>query len=74
MPRRLRPHHPAPGFHDAGHIGRLGGLMDVGNGGYSWAVTISETDGLFLSFYTKNLTSSAASYRAHGFQLRCLSE
>ncbi|WP_294599613.1 hypothetical protein [uncultured Rikenella sp.] len=42
--------------------------------GFNWSSAVSETNGVFLHFYTQGLTPGYSSYRAHGFQLRCLSE
>ncbi|WP_304708826.1 hypothetical protein [uncultured Rikenella sp.] len=65
---------PAPGFRDAGYYGRLGTLMSVGLDGYSWASTVSGTNGMSLAFNVTELYPSGAYNRAYGFQLRCLSE
>ncbi|WP_294600090.1 hypothetical protein [uncultured Rikenella sp.] len=48
--------------------------MSVGYDGYSYSSTVSNTLGIVLYFYTQRLRPSYASYRAHGLQLRCLSE
>ena len=66
--------YPAPGFRDAGNYGRLGALMHVGTNGYSWASTVSSTDGVNLGFGVVWLLFSSTSGRAAGFPLRCLSE
>ncbi|WP_294596821.1 hypothetical protein [uncultured Rikenella sp.] len=65
---------PAPGFRDAGNHGRLGDLMNVGYGGYSWSSAVSGTGGVFLDFGTQNLYPSSVGNRGLGLQLRCLSE
>ncbi len=64
----------APGYRDAGHDGRLGGMMSVGHRGYSWSSAISGTNGVFLHFGATELYPSSTTHRAHGLQLRCLSE
>ncbi|WP_297830153.1 hypothetical protein [uncultured Rikenella sp.] len=61
---------PAPGNRGYGE----GAFWGVGGNGYSWASTVSGTDGLYLSFGATWLTPNSASRRACGFQLRCLSE
>ncbi|WP_300681759.1 hypothetical protein, partial [uncultured Rikenella sp.] len=66
--------YPAPGFRDAGNYGRLGDLMSVGVGGYSWSSAVSGTNGVFLDFGTQTLYPSGVNHRGHGVQLRCLSE
>ncbi|WP_300727912.1 hypothetical protein [uncultured Rikenella sp.] len=48
--------------------------MNVGNGGYSWASTVSGSNGMNLNFGVTWLNPSSAHNRGHGFQLRCLSE
>ncbi len=65
---------PAPGFRDAGNNGQSGNLMNVGLGGYSWSSTVSGTSGMNLNCDVAWLSPSSAYYRAHGLQLRCLSE
>ena len=64
--------YPAPGYRGNGE----GALWGVGHSGYSWSCT-PVTDGVTvrsLDFYTQYLSPSGAHGRAHGFQLRCLSE
>ncbi|WP_294598768.1 hypothetical protein [uncultured Rikenella sp.] len=61
---------PAPGLRDA----TAGILFSVGNNGYNWSSTIHTTYGTFLDFRTTFLQPNYASNRAHGLQLRCLSE
>ncbi|WP_304709319.1 hypothetical protein [uncultured Rikenella sp.] len=48
--------------------------MSVGLDGYSWASTVSGTNGMSLAFNVTELYPSGAYNRAYGFQLRCLSE
>ncbi|WP_294600520.1 hypothetical protein [uncultured Rikenella sp.] len=48
--------------------------MNVGLGGYSWSSTVSGTSGMNLNCDVAWLSPSSAYYRAHGLQLRCLSE
>ncbi|WP_294597652.1 hypothetical protein [uncultured Rikenella sp.] len=49
-------------------------MSRAGDGGYSWSATVSSTNGLHMGFFVTNLNPSSANPRAHGFQLRCLSE
>ncbi|WP_300728214.1 hypothetical protein [uncultured Rikenella sp.] len=49
-------------------------MTSVGIYGYSWSSAFNGTNGVFLDFSTQRLSSSHVSYRAHGLQLRCLSE
>ena len=68
--------YPAPGYRDFGRTGYEGVAKSIGNDGYSWSCT-PVTDGVtvrYLGFYTQSLNASYADSRAHGFQLRCLSE
>ena len=60
---------PAPGFrhHASGAPGSVGY-------GYSWASTVSGTNGMNLNFRSQLLYTSRSDYRAYGLQLRCLSE
>ncbi len=66
--------YPAPGYRDAGNYGRLGDMNGVGNGGYSWASTVSGTNSMNLDFHVAQLYPSYVGSRGRGFQLRCLSE
>ena len=66
--------YPAPGYRDAGSNGRLGALASVGNHGFSYSSSVSGSNGVYLDFNVTSLSPSFASSRAHGFQLRCLSE
>ncbi|WP_300681735.1 hypothetical protein [uncultured Rikenella sp.] len=62
--------YPAPGYR--GYTsGAPGG---VGSYGYSWSSAVSGIYGRFLWFHTQDLGPSDTDYRAHGRQLRCLSE
>ena len=70
----LFPASPAPGYRDAGNNGLLGELLGVGNRGFSWSSATSGIHGLGLYFHSQHLGTSHSDYRAHGFQLRCLSE
>ncbi|WP_300728177.1 hypothetical protein [uncultured Rikenella sp.] len=66
--------YPAPGFRDAGYYKGFGAFCGVGNNGFNWS---SSTSGIYspgLNFYMIYLTPGSALHRAHGFQLRCLSE
>ncbi len=60
----------APGF----RYYPSGVLNGVGNHGYSWSAASSGIRGLELYFRSQYLDPSLSDYRAHGFQLRCLSE
>ncbi len=60
----------APGFRDA----LSGGVGGSANHGYSWSYSTDESNCVYLHFYTLDLSPTNAYYRAHGFQLRCLSE
>ncbi|MDE5945490.1 MAG: hypothetical protein K2G93_07920 [Rikenella sp.] len=48
----------------------------VGYGGYSWSSTIptGSTSAHYLRFYFGGISPNNGSYRAYGFQLRCLQE
>ncbi|WP_300681635.1 hypothetical protein [uncultured Rikenella sp.] len=48
--------------------------MGVGNDSYSWSSAVSGIHGRFLWFNTQDLDPNYTSFRAHGRQLRCLSE
>ncbi len=61
---------PAPGY----RYPNEGTLGAIGSNGYSWASTVSGTNGMYLNFGVAWLYPSRANYRAYGFQLRCLSE
>ncbi|WP_300601837.1 hypothetical protein [uncultured Rikenella sp.] len=52
----------------------MGTPASVSGNGYSWASTVSDTDGMHLSFSMAWLDPSHVSHRGHGLQLRCLSE
>ena len=60
----------APGYRSRD----TGALNGVGSNGYSWASTVSGTNGMYLGFDVTWLHPSNAGSRAYGFQLRCLSE
>ncbi len=61
---------PAPG----NRYSHMGTLHYNGNYGYSYSCSANETNGMFLDFNTQGLNSSGGYDRAHGLQLRCLSE
>ncbi|WP_300829576.1 hypothetical protein [uncultured Rikenella sp.] len=61
---------PAPGYRACG----AGTQSSVGNDGYSWTSTVTDTDGIRLGFSVTWFDSSSTGSRAYGFQLRCLSE
>ncbi|WP_304708568.1 hypothetical protein [uncultured Rikenella sp.] len=60
----------APGFRDA----HSGDRVTVGNYGFSWSSATSDIRGLDLNFHSQYLDTGSSDNRAHGFQLRCLSE
>ena len=64
---------PAPGYRDAGNNKRFGGLGSVGLEGSVWSTGTSGGYGIYL-FFQIGALSSYSHARAHGFQLRCLSE
>ena len=51
-----------------------GALWNVGNLGYSWSSSVSNTNGLYLGFSATWLITGNTNYRAFGFQVRCLQE
>ena len=64
--------YPAPGYR-----GRADGVQrGVGNEGTVWSASVHDgsTDAWRLLFSAVNMNPSDATYRGHGFQLRCLSE
>ncbi|WP_300681637.1 hypothetical protein [uncultured Rikenella sp.] len=71
-PAGFAPHHPAPGYRHRD----TGDLSGIGYLGYSWSYTpvTGDITVRYLDFRTQALYTSAAHYRGHGFQLRCLSE
>ncbi|WP_297830855.1 hypothetical protein [uncultured Rikenella sp.] len=52
----------------------MGTPASVSGNGYSWASTVSDTDGMHLSFSMAWLDPCTANSRGYSFQLRCLSE
>ncbi|WP_294600056.1 hypothetical protein [uncultured Rikenella sp.] len=60
----------APGFRERAN----GGLVGVGESGYSWSSTVSGTLGMNLGLSVAWLSPCGANGCAYGFQLRCLSE
>ena len=60
----------APGHRGYGS----GSVWVVGNGGYSWTLTVSDIYGVYLYFDATGLGSNYPVHRASGLQLRCLSE
>ncbi|WP_294594281.1 hypothetical protein [uncultured Rikenella sp.] len=48
--------------------------MSLGKHGFSWSSETNGMHGVDLSFHTQYFDAHGASHRAHGFQLRCLSE
>ncbi|WP_299457320.1 hypothetical protein, partial [uncultured Rikenella sp.] len=65
---------PAPGGRDFGRTSWEGIARSVGLDGYSWASATSSIYGLDLGFGVTWFSPSNTDRRAHGFQLRCLSE
>jgi len=65
---------PAPGFRDSGY--EAGVLHCGGSHGFSWssASNASGRNGMSLNFQSQTLNTGNSDTRAHGFQLRCLSE
>ncbi|WP_294597900.1 hypothetical protein [uncultured Rikenella sp.] len=55
-------------------MGKTGAPIGPGNYGYSWSSTISGMNGRYLDFGTQRHLVNAQNGRAHGLQLRCLSE
>ncbi|WP_300400623.1 hypothetical protein [uncultured Rikenella sp.] len=49
-------------------------MWTVGYNGFSWSSATSGIYGLDLNFTSRYLYASYSDGRAHGFQLRCLSE
>ncbi|WP_294598502.1 hypothetical protein [uncultured Rikenella sp.] len=74
MPLGINGKVPAPGYRDAGNYGQLGNLVYSGNDGYSWSAFVNDINALHLYFNMTAINCSIASHRAHGLQLRCLSE
>ncbi|WP_294598983.1 hypothetical protein [uncultured Rikenella sp.] len=68
--------YPAPGYRDFGRTGWEGIARGIGNNGCSWSCTpvTGDVTVRYLAFGTQDLYPSYAHNRAHGFQLRCLSE
>ncbi|WP_304709042.1 hypothetical protein [uncultured Rikenella sp.] len=60
----------APGYRER----TTGELMSLGKHGFSWSSETNGMHGVDLSFHTQYFDAHGASHRAHGFQLRCLSE
>ncbi|WP_294594529.1 hypothetical protein [uncultured Rikenella sp.] len=48
--------------------------MGIANCGFVWSSVTSDIYGLDLLFSVTSLGLGYSDYRAHGFQLRCLSE
>ncbi|WP_294594764.1 hypothetical protein [uncultured Rikenella sp.] len=49
-------------------------VRNVGNSGFCWSSTTRDIGGLDSHFHSQGFNASYSDYRAHGFQLRCLSE
>ncbi len=63
--------YPAPGSRASGS----GALWSVGSYGYSWTSFTSDSYyGYHLDFRYTRIYPSTTTYRANGFQLRCLQE
>ncbi|WP_300730511.1 hypothetical protein [uncultured Rikenella sp.] len=61
---------PAPGYRNRD----TGAPNGVGDRGYSWSSTASNTYGMSLSLHVTWLHPYGAYGRSYGYQLRCLSE
>ena len=70
----MRAERRAPGYRGAGNEEWMGGLAYVGAYGYSWASTVNEKNSMYMAAYVTWLEPCSSSFRAFGFQLRCLSE
>ncbi|WP_297627489.1 hypothetical protein [uncultured Rikenella sp.] len=46
----------------------------MGNNGFSYSSSVSESDGTYFGFSMTGLLPSSTFNRAYGFPLRCLSE
>ncbi len=62
--------YPAPGCRSR----TVGALFLVGSEGSVWSSSVSDTHSMDLNFIMTWFSSSYASYRDYGFQVRCLSE
>ncbi|WP_298063403.1 hypothetical protein [uncultured Rikenella sp.] len=63
---------PAPGFRDAGDVGKFGDLLNVGNYSESWSSSFSAPYAYYLHFNLTVVQHSVPHGRAHGFPVRCL--
>ena len=61
---------PAPGFRST----TSGDPVSVGCSGYHWATSVQAVSSNHLAFEPAMLSPSYTNHRAHGLQLRCLSE
>ncbi len=59
-----------PGY----RLSNSGALNSVANHGFNWSSTSFEEGSLDMLFRAQGLNPGNADTRAHGFQLRCLSE
>ncbi|MDE5944391.1 MAG: hypothetical protein K2G93_02255 [Rikenella sp.] len=62
--------YPAPGYRRYSS----GTLYAVGVSGFSWSSSASGSLGYYLDFNYGGINPNHLSYRANGFQLRCLQE
>ncbi|WP_300730397.1 hypothetical protein [uncultured Rikenella sp.] len=65
---------PAPGFRDPGRYAALGDIIGCGRYGLGWSITATEAYSVLLNFGETHLVPTSPADRAHGLQLRCLSE
>ncbi|WP_299457242.1 hypothetical protein [uncultured Rikenella sp.] len=70
MAASTRYRRPAPGNRHS----HSGGPVNVGSHGFSWSSATSGIYGMDLYSRSQYLNTSFSDHRAHGFQLRCLSE
>ncbi len=73
-PAGFAPTNPAPGYRDFGRTGWEGIARSIGDHGYSLSSATSGIYGMDLYSRSQYLNTSFSDHRAHGFQLRCLSE
>ncbi len=64
----------APGFRDPGRYAALGDITGCGRYGLGWSITATEAYSVLLNFGETHLVPTSPADRAHGLQLRCLSE
>lgn len=62
--------YPAPGY----RYSATGGLLSVGNQGFSWSSSVSSFNGINLNFNYAGVITGNPNGRANGFQVRCIQE